>query len=271
MAMSKGMRRLIPGRSAMGRVVLLVLSGLLVTVVACKDLSADTSASVYVNSAAHTGGTAVPAETDTVLESNTETASTPKSAAPSTEHEDLLPTGTTTTTIFVAATSMAQPVARWTRFEEDDPRLLFEGAWFVASSPDASGGSYRQITHDQPHNQSVTLRFEGTRVRLVAYRMVQCGYGRVLLDGAEFWVDYFSLYQRFNPLSELWVYSRWYNQIVWTSPVLASGTHQLLLERTDFVNPAAYDYVGSPMAAGIQGINFDAVDVFGGTLISPID
>jgi hypothetical protein len=254
----------------MGSALVLVLVGLLVAIVACKELSADTSAPVSVDASAQTATTAAA---NTILASTTEVGTTPEpKAAP--DHPEALPVGTTESPREIPPMEVVplepgfQLGPLWTRYEEDDPSLNWVGTWGPRSHiPEASGGYLRMAPlwpgETTPEHAFVTFRFEGTRVRLIAESSPYGLYGKVTLDGhEEYWVDYFT---PDRPESgHLGIY---YQKIVWTSPVLASGIHEVMLERTESVNPACWEEIWS---TSVMYINFDAVDVMG-TLVRPFD
>jgi hypothetical protein len=221
--MSKGTRSLVPGKSLMGFTLVLVLSGLLLTVSACENLTTGTSPTI---------GTVAEIATTTIPASTTTTAAqrpTPPSGSTTSESE---------TSTGASEVPPGVPKAFWTRFEEDDSRLHWTGPWTDAPLlPGASESGFRFGAK----NAAVSLRFEGTRVELVACPNPHAGQALVTLDGdAWFIVDLYS-----DPGSQ--------GIIVWMSPVLAPGTHELEFRWADDRNPLSDASI----------INFDAVDVMG--------
>jgi cytoskeletal protein RodZ len=129
----------------------------------------------------------------------------------------------------------ATPV--WTRFEESDPRLVWDGPWAQFYTSAASGNGYLSST-TYAH---VQVNFEGTQIRLVTFADWRNGVARLSLDSdLEYLVDLGD-----GPFG---------SRVVWTSPVLADGIHILYIEQTQPLNPpdGAHYFIA-----------FDAVDVVG--------
>lgn len=123
-----------------------------------------------------------------------------------------------------------------TRYEDSDPLMKWSGSWLVGSYQSASGGSYHQSTKDA---DSVLIKFQGTRISFVTVRESTAGIAKLTLDGVVYLVD------TYGP--------KRITATVWSSPVLANGTHQLRIETSGSKNPAAlWTYIG-----------VDAVDVVG--------
>jgi hypothetical protein len=135
------------------------------------------------------------------------------------------------------------PTPTWTRFEEDDSRLRFDPPWPISSSTLCSGGWYKVGLP----GSKVELEFEGTRIRYVARMSQDACIAMLTLDGEAFFnVDLCS-----EPGTAP-------SRVVWTSPVLAFGTHELEIAWTEDSNPAAI-----PTRGGLYLITLDAVDVIG--------
>lgn len=167
------------------------------------------------------------------------TASTPSTAGKQTA------TSQTATTVKLVGQLQSQLqfelVETTKRYEETDFHLKWSGNWLADTSPNASGGGFRVTMGLDP---SVLVRFNGTRISLVALKCATSGVAKLTLDGLVYFVDIYSA----NPV--------W--QAAWSSPTLTSGIHELKVEWTGTTNAAAqgtYIYV-------------DAFDV-AGTLLSP--
>ena len=138
-------------------------------------------------------------------------------------------------------------VKLWNRYEENDLRIRFTGGWTFWDSVAASGGHY---AWGDMHDCVVSFKFKGTQFAYVAYVESRSGVARIRLDStstilAE--VDLYSLASK-------------YNQLVYTSPVLADGYHVVTIEWTGKNNAAADNE--------ICAISLDAVEI-SGVLVAP--
>lgn len=124
-----------------------------------------------------------------------------------------------------------------TRFEQTDPRIVYEGlGWATADNVARSGGSW-SFTKSGPASAHVT--FTGNRIDLIASKGPTYGIARVSIDGVP--VRMVDLYAPNYP----------HKQRVFSATGLSAGQHVLTLEWTGTQNPAA---TGST-------IGLDAVDV----------
>ena len=233
--MSKGKCSVLPGKYLPALALFLVLSGLVLTVAACKNLTTDTSKSPSISIEA----VAEVASTPTTVTSTTVPAS--KRAADDLE-ESVSPAdaafaniGTSSSVLWVTPSVFTMDATPWTRFEEDDPLLVWGSGWTTEFSDLASGDEYRL----QSENGGMYVPFSGTRIRLAA--MTDSMYGRVRLqlddsDGNSVGMWLVDLYSA-SPAS----------RTVWTSPVLTSGTYYLQIDAGN----------------NRDRITFDAVDVIG--------
>jgi hypothetical protein len=124
---------------------------------------------------------------------------------------------------YVTARRIMSP---YTRYEQTDSRLAYTGTWSTASSSSYSGGSHRYANSS---GASVTVTFSGTSLRWLAKTSPVYGKAKVTVDGgAPVTVDLYSA-------------STLYQQKVWETGNLASGTHTVRIEWTGTKNSAATD------------------------------
>ena len=129
----------------------------------------------------------------------------------------------------------------WQHFEETDAHLVWAGTWITGTSPENSGGSGLATN---AAGASVTIKFSGQRIRLIAAKSPTCGYAKITLDNLPaVTVDFYAQNQLFK-------------QTVWYSGPLASGNHVVTMEWTGQSNSAAADTY----------IDLDAIDILGGSL-----
>jgi hypothetical protein len=125
-----------------------------------------------------------------------------------------------------------------TRYEQDDPSLLYKGTWSLGSSTAASGGSHR---YTETSGSSVTVTFTGTSLAWIAKKSPVYGKAKVTLDGgAPVTVDLYDA-------AVTW------QQKVWETGTLGSGNHTVKIEWTGTKNSAAT----------ATNVSIDAFDVVG--------
>ncbi len=111
------------------------------------------------------------------------------------------------------------------RYEQDNPRLVFSGAWSTTSAPEASGGS------DKRANTSaamVSVNFTGVRLDWIATKGPGMGIAAVSIDnGAAVSVD-------------LSGSTMAYQQNVWSTGPLSAGTHKVQISWDEGNVPLAY-------------------------------
>lgn len=263
--MSKGKRRVVPGKSTMGAVFVLILSVLLPAVGACED--PDAEASTSSDGATEVVSTTIPDGTDG-------TDVTGDSTADSDAADDSTTMSTTLASVVIGPTSTGvfqtvpplslQPISPaisidpgllqiWTRYEEDDSLLEFEPGWETVSSSSASEGAYRATMMGASEPTSVAAYFVGTRIRIIAFKDGVYGQANAYLSwgGAGGW-DGLGTWGL-----DLYSPSLTSSQVVWTSPVLDYGTYALVFNNavlpSDPVDP----------------INIDAVEVMGVLIGNP--
>jgi cell wall-associated NlpC family hydrolase/putative cell wall-binding protein len=144
---------------------------------------------------------------------------------------------------FVKARRLMSP---YTRYEQNDSRLLYSGSWTAASTSSASGGSFR---YSLASGASVTVSFKGTSLIWLAKKSPSYGLASVCLDGgAAVTVDLYSSTTK-------WI------QKVWTSGPLSYGTHTVTIKRLGvksassggtYINVDAFDILGSLAQATAQ-------------------
>jgi parallel beta-helix repeat protein len=127
-----------------------------------------------------------------------------------------------------------------TRYQQTDSHLAYAGTWSTFSTSSASGGSY---TRASSSTSSVTVTFSGTYLAWIATKGTTLGKAFVSLDGGSA--------QSINLAASAVAYQ----QNVWNTGTLASGTHTVKIWRD------------SSSASG-KYISVDAFDV-AGTLTQP--
>jgi hypothetical protein len=126
----------------------------------------------------------------------------------------------------------------YTRYEQTEPLLSYTGTWQSISNSQMSAGT---LKNTNTATGSVTAAFTGTKVRWITTTSPNYGIGKVYVDGVPV------------ALVDLWSTSFAYQQVVWSSPLLSSGSHTLKIEWT------------STKRAGSNGTNVgvDAIEVIG--------
>jgi hypothetical protein len=121
------------------------------------------------------------------------------------------------------------------RYEQDDPRFLNTGAWYVGTSASASGGDYKL----GGPGSSITVNFIGTRLDWIATLGPVMGKAMVSVDGkTPTQVDLESGGDVFQSL-------------VWSTGLLTSGKHvvEISWDEVDwadkFISVDAFDVVGT--------------------------
>jgi hypothetical protein len=125
-----------------------------------------------------------------------------------------------------------------TRFEQNDTRLDWAGAWKTTTSVDASGGSFQFVDEA---GATVTIDFTGVALDIIAKKGPLYGQATIILDGTEtFSVDLYSA-------------DVGWGLTVWSSGLLTEGDHTVSIKWAGTKNDAATG----------TNINLDAVDVMG--------
>jgi hypothetical protein len=133
------------------------------------------------------------------------------------------------------------PVPTTTRYQQTDSRLVYAGTWSTFTTSGASGGSYKRASAG---SASVTVTFRGSYLAWVATKGTTLSKAYVSLDGGA------------AQVVDLARSSVAYQQKVWNTGVLSSGTHTVKIWR----NP--YDTAG-------KYISVDAFEIEG-TLQAPV-
>ncbi len=102
----------------------------------------------------------------------------------------------------------------WKLYEETDPHLVWTGDWLTNQADVLSGGAFR---YTNAVGAAVTVTFTGTRIALIAVTGGDESYANVYVDGYYSSVNFYSA-------------APTYKQVVWESPVLANGVHQVKIE-----------------------------------------
>jgi hypothetical protein len=242
--MSKGTRSVLPGKSLPAVVLVLVLSGLLLTVSACENLTAGTAPTIGMVAEVVTTTTTTTPITIPATIPETTAAEEPTSTSHSTVYA--APTTTTSSPIAMGTPmTMLHTGPLWTRYEDSDPHLHWDGSWWLAEYEEASGGWYK---HTDDETATVQLVFEGTQIRYIGLRSTTEGTAQVSLDGVMYFVDLC------GPLAS--------QQVLWTSPYLPPGSGPLAYGR--HILMIGYKGLRSSSCGNPGGaITFDAVDVIG--------
>jgi hypothetical protein len=230
--MSKGTSSFAPGKSLMGFALLLVLSGLLFTVAACENLTTGTSATIgTVAEVATTTTTATPISIPATI---TETTAA-EEPTPTPHTEDTAAATTITSSPIAMSPAMTMVHAGlWTRYEETDSHLVWQGEWHHALSDEASGGYAMQT---DAHDAAVTIHFSGTSIAVIALKAQAGGKAWFILDGGvpvevSYHID------TTPPLQ----------QMIWSSGTLGSGYHVLRIIHdtgTGYMYLDAVDVIGT--------------------------
>jgi hypothetical protein len=123
-------------------------------------------------------------------------------------------------------------------FEQNDPKIVYEGNWSTVSSGGLSGGSYRTANGDP--NAAVNVAFSGKSIDWITSTNTSFGKARVQVDGGD-WTEV-DLYGAFG-----------FKKKVWSSGVLADGPHTLRIE-----------YLGTKNSSSTGNtIGVDAFSVYG--------
>jgi hypothetical protein len=124
------------------------------------------------------------------------------------------------------------------RYQENDVRLTYLGAWSTGTSSSASGGSF--ISGDGT-GAAALVNFTGTSVQVIARKAPWYGKASISLDGGT------------GTVVDLYSASTLYNQSVYNKTGLASGAHTLTIKRLGQKNAAAMGYAISLDALPITG------------------
>jgi hypothetical protein len=147
-------------------------------------------------------------------------------------------TSTSTSTATTAPTSTTTTLPTVTRYQQDDPALVYAGNWKTTSIDTASGGSF---TYADATGCSVSIRFTGTHLAWIAKCSPVYGMAKVTLDG------------RVVGTVDLYRSSETSQQKVWGTGELRPGAHTVLFEWTgESAEPATGTF-----------ISLDALDVTG--------
>ena len=260
--MSKEAGRLGVGRSLVGPFLLLLFSGLHITVSACDSLDTETSVStdeaIGVVSTAIPDGTAEDVATDSTSEHGTTLSTTLASVviAPTSTGVLQASPGLTLEPMSPAVSLDPLVLSTWTRYEEDDPLVYRSGDWDLEQSGLASGGSYLRHTE----RRTVLCFFEGRGFRLIAYKDSAGGWLRISVG---------EIYRPYNKMTELVdCYSPTpVTAVVFeTPPSLPVARYWVVISAAS--DTSSSDNIAPPQSPLTPGaIAVDAVEVHSGTLI----
>jgi hypothetical protein len=128
-----------------------------------------------------------------------------------------------------------------TRFEQTDGHLTYAGSWSTFSTASASGGSYKRAS---VNGSSMTVTFNGTYLAWIATRGTTLGKAFVSLDGGAA--------ASINLAASVVAYQ----QKVWNTGTLASGTHTVKIWR-------------DPSSPSGKYISVDAIEIAGSFASAP--
>jgi hypothetical protein len=123
------------------------------------------------------------------------------------------------------------------RHQQSDPRFVYSGTWTTVGNTSASGASFKFAGSAA----SVTIRFIGTRLALIAKRSPKYGKAKVTLDGSSTTVDLYSG-------ADSW------QQNVYDTHSLTSGAHTVKIEWTGTKRTAATGAYVSIDAVDVNGV-----------------
>ncbi len=187
----------------------------------------------------------LPFVTPTPFASETPTAEATATETPVPTIEGELPTQTLIPTETPAIlpvetfTPTLEPTADesgWTRYESDDPRIIYSGVWEIIESDFVSGGSY---IYTADVNSSVLIEFEGESITFDYLRFKNFGIFEVYLDEV-----LVALIDGYNLESDIETSIEF---------VTTPGIHQLRLQNAVNTNPESTDTVLALDALEIKG------------------
>ena len=170
--------------------------------------------------------------------STSTSATIAQSTATSGETSSTEAESSSTTQTTVPASTTTTTSGPTTRFEQDNPKITYKGAWKTTIDDDASGHSFKFANSS---GCSVTISFVGTHLTLLAKKSPKYGKAKITLDGKVLGtVDLYSSTAKFR-------------QKVWGSGNLKQGAHTVVISWTGTKRGAA---------TGTY-IDIDAVDMVG--------
>jgi len=126
-------------------------------------------------------------------------------------------------------------------YEQDSPKLLYEGTWSPASGADLSAGTYKYSTSA---DAAVNIAFSGTGFTWYTAKGPYNGKATVVLDNG-------------TPVEvDLYAATTAYQQGVWSASGLAAGPHTVRIQPTGTKNAASTNYF----------VGVDGMDVTAGTI-----
>jgi hypothetical protein len=145
---------------------------------------------------------------------------------------------------YVTARRLIPYSSPYSHYEQTDSRLTYNGTWTTVSTSLASNASF---AYANSPGSSVIVKFTGTSLNWIAKKSPVYGIAKVTVDGGT--PTYVDLYS---------AAIQW-QQKVWTTGLLPSGTHIVKIEWTGTKNAAATD----------TNIGLDAVEVIGSLTQAP--
>lgn len=149
--------------------------------------------------------------------------------------------GNVSTSAPVTVTVSNAPPSTVTRVEDTDSAVAYSGVWFHGNASRAWSGGTTSFARGP--SARATFTFTGTRVSWIGWRSPQAGIARVFLDGA--------------PVAEidLFASTEAVQEAVFTSDILPSGSHSLVIEATGAANASATDTIVAVDAFDITSSN----------------
>jgi arabinogalactan endo-1,4-beta-galactosidase len=127
-------------------------------------------------------------------------------------------------------------------YDDQHAAFVYNGSgWGHGSGGGSNATCYNNSNSwNKTTNQYVTVTFNGTRIRFYGVRDPKHGIGAVSIDGgAETNVNFYAA-------------TRAGNQLLWTSPTLANGTHTFRLRVTGTKSSSATDYFVAPDRVDVE-------------------
>jgi SpoIID/LytB domain protein len=127
------------------------------------------------------------------------------------------------------------------RYQNNNAKLAYLGAWSTTPTSYASGGSFKYMSSASTSPGSVAIDFDGTYLAWIATTGPKFGIATLTLDGGA-------------PISvDLYSSSTLYQRNVWDTGLLPPGPHTLLIERSGTKNASSTGFA----------IDIDALDITG--------
>ena len=135
-------------------------------------------------------------------------------------------------------TQAAAPVSPMTRYQQDNAKIVLDGAWSNITDSKRSGGSW---TYTNSADTTANIAFTGTRIDIISSKAPTYGKMRVTLDNQA------------PVLVDLYDAGYIHQKAVWSAANLTDGPHTVSIQWTGLKNASSTG----------TGIGLDAVDLLG--------